>query len=193
MGCHSCHKPLSYLGYEQASISPQHILSYYDQKHPLSTAFFEGTYKTYAPSPSSLDILQCEDQLKKKPDDLDALYFLARFHASQKQISKAIFYNQRLIEVNPHFFEAHKALAKLYFYEKKLTDCHAILTHLIAVDPDHYEHYDNLGLVYLHQKNLKQALYYFQMAYDLSTDRSSAQTRLSDMVSAINLQLQEPS
>ena len=183
--CPRCQQPLSYLGKESATLSPQDILDHYDKTHPFCSYFNLAKNTIYSRQHSTIDILQCEDQLKKKPDDLEALHFISNYYCHLRQFDKALMYFQRIIDIDSYFYDAHYGLAKILFYQKEYTDCVQILEQLIVLDPDHFQHHENLGVVYLHQQRHLDALPYFKHALSLCDQSGKAYSRLFDLTHSL--------
>ncbi|MFC1617455.1 tetratricopeptide repeat protein [Candidatus Margulisiibacteriota bacterium] len=100
--CPICKSRLVYLGQEISKVSGPEVLTKFDQKFPLAAkAPIKGKSKVYTNPQINEIILECEEALKHKPDNIEALMTLAKIYRQQKMPEKSITYLKIILKCDP--------------------------------------------------------------------------------------------
>ncbi len=170
--CPLCGKKLYYFGRERVSLSPLKILAEYDKLHPYQPLVdYKGVYfiDRFTPELDS-SILECEDVLKHKADEPNALFFLGMTYFSKREFVKAKGFLKRLIELNPADDRPYRRLADIYIHDKESEKAIELLNYVAQKQPSDWEIRDILGREFLKIGDSKKALTAFVMAYKLCND-----------------------
>ena len=190
--CPICNRKLYYFGRERVSLSPINILIEYDKKHPYNPLHdFKGIYINEIITPEvDASILECEDVLKHKPDEPNALFYLGMTYFSRKEFLKAKHYLEQLVALKPNNEQPYQRLADIYTDEGETDKAIAQLLFLKQHVSEDWALHDKLGRAYLQKGDSKKALSAFVQAYRQCKDEERKKS-LKEVLRKISTTIEE--
>ena len=176
--CPICSERLVYLGREELALSPIDILEQYDSKHPYNPLRdYTGDYFTNTHNPAQeAMVVECEDTLKRHPEDADAGYHLSLYYLSKGHLEHAERYISKVIEAKPNHSEPYQKAASIYMTLKKPEKAHPVLIELSKREVENTQVWENLGKVCLSLNKAKEALFAFDNANKHCEDKEKKES-----------------
>ncbi len=169
--CPTCKEPLAYFGKEAVAVSTQELIEAYDAKHPFNpVGDFRGRTQHYTNPYQALEILECEDKLKKNPEDMEALYHLGKLYKTVNQPRLAYPLLKRLVALKPDHVAPYHHFAELAVHEANFKIALKTLLFCAKVFEPEFITYENIGIVFLYLNEPKKAKKALLKAESLCTD-----------------------
>jgi len=134
---------MRYLGRESSEISReahQVMAQTGDEAARGRTGLDAKTLWQHLPDPA---VLEAETQLTYRPDDLQALRFLAGHALSSREWGRAIILLRRVTSLAPTDWDAHRHLAEALLLDERSSEAVVVLGHLLSeVGDDPIAHYN---------------------------------------------------
>ena len=164
--CKHCGGRIVYFGREAVQLSPQSVLDDYDSVNAYNPlADYNSFYKNYLSQHPSESVLECEDVLTYRPNDIEPMMFLLRYNVANKNFLLAKKYAKNILLIDPYHLDALKVQLQIFFYEK---DFEQALLNLNTQDQcveNKFDIYHQLGIVYLSLNQYENAITYFYRAF----------------------------
>ncbi len=172
--CPICLEQLVYFGREESVLSPSDILAEYDSKHPYNPiADYTGEYyiNTFHPAQEAM-MMECEDTLKRHPEDLDASFHLALCYMTKGNMEQAQRYIEPVIAAGPADVGPYKKAVSVYMALNNPEKAYGVLLVLSQREPESLSVWENLGKVCVSLSKTKRAYAAFKEAEKLCRDEN---------------------
>jgi tetratricopeptide (TPR) repeat protein len=186
--CPNCKGPLKYLGQELASLSPQEIFNKYDKSGIGKKVPVTGKRVTYENPYVNTMLLELEDVLRYKPNDIKALFSLAKICQSNNDLKKAKELLNKIIGIVPDNLAAHQNLADIYLAEADYDSALNEMEKIKILEPKNYLIYLNLGIIYYKKQNWQESLQSFLQASEFCKDNDE-KARISRYIEEVKIEL----
>jgi len=166
--CSICHQPVLMFDKETAKISSKNLLDQYDQSHPYNPlGDYKGKYQHFPSPANNVEILECEDILKRNPNHIEALGHLAHLYLRENDYQKSRMLFEKMILLEPDNQNVLKQLAYLYKKQKDYKKSLDQVKKLLKLFPQQPGYLENAGILYLHLSRHADAVRCFIKAYQL--------------------------
>lgn len=118
----------------------------------------------------NIDELECEDILKRDPNNEEALIHLGKRYKSAGNIKKAEEFFKRAAAINPNPVVSARHLADIYLATRDYDAALDVLEALTKIEPDNAYLFYNLGIVYLQLDKPARAFVSLKQATHLTKD-----------------------
>lgn len=167
--CPRCMTRLRYFGREEAIVSAPPVLASYDEVNPYSEKL-TGQVNIDKGAFVPVEVLACEDTLKARPDDKEALEFLAKYFVTERKYARAQIHYFQLAQLYPENVTYHTALAEIFLHRGDYASALPILETVQLLKNGGVD--ENLafllGVTYGGLKNLEKAKHWFSQAKALT-------------------------
>ena len=126
-------------------------------------------------------LLECEDRLKHKPDDVEALLFMGKWHKSKGNVKQAIDKLSLLVQTDHSHLEALKHLGDLYLATDDFDKAVKVMERLHKLEGDEEIVLYNLGIAYLYKKSFDKAYNLFSKI-KYRTENSDLRNKVSQLL-----------
>lgn len=127
-----------------------------------------------------------EQWVHDAPHSFEALQFCGLVHAKLKDMTKALGYFNRALDINPTNVACHNNISNIYL---AVHDTEKALQHLhqaLRIDPLHPEAYNNFGRLLYKQGRIADAIPHFQKALRINPDYWEAHYNLAHSLASQN-------
>jgi tetratricopeptide (TPR) repeat protein len=124
------------------------------------------------------------DTIAKNPKSWIAYANLGAYLESQGNLSEAIAYYAKALEIKPDHAEAHFGMAELFARQGKFEEAVSHYVEALRSRPDFPRPYNSLGTIYAKEGNIDKAIFYFSQALEIRPDYASAHNNLGALLAA---------
>lgn len=115
-------------------------------------------------------LAELKKAVEEKPDDTLAMRRYADFLSASHQTEKAIYYYNKILEVDPNRNEINFSLAIIYYNKGDLKKAEAFNNNVLKTDPDNLIAIYNLGAISATRGNKKNAREFWNKVIQINAD-----------------------
>jgi tetratricopeptide (TPR) repeat protein len=125
-------------------------------------------------------IMDCKNLIALDENDPNSRLELGIVYEEHNQIDNAIQYYCLIIKRFPNYHKAYTNLGHLFQeYKKRLDVAMVCYEKALELDPEDFWALHNIGTILKKEQKIKEALYYFKMAYKIAQAKASADRKIT--------------